>query len=412
MDGLRSVRDMVSAGAYRARLARSPRFRSRERRRLRRVFALVAWLTVATLIVGVSASALVDRQAAVPLVILNLGTAAVILALIGLGRRRFGRHHIEALAAAFGVIAVVDLFVAGLLSPSQLVLAGAIMPLLPLLFALFMPVPTRVQLLNVAAAVAATIVIGVLLREVGDASAWAVFAAGLIAGGLSAPGHLLLRRARIDAFDQLLQIRSLHGAERDQHRRLLVLNGELAETARIDPLTGLWNRLRLHEDVAVLPAGPSRAVALVLVDVDHFKGYNDALGHLAGDDVLRRLAGVLVDGVRAGDGVYRYGGEEFLVLLRDIDARGVEAITTRILGAIAALGILHPVNIPWSVVTASAGVAIIRPDSAGAVVAGLRAADEALYRAKRTGRNRLVTSGLPSGSAPGSAGGESASATA
>ncbi len=187
----------------------------------------------------------------------------------------------------------------------------------------------------------------------------------------------------------------------DLHRRLAFQNGELEklnrmlfEQSRQDPLTSLGNRLRLREDLQVLQGRTERYghnYAVALCDVDFFKAYNDRYGHLAGDDVLRRVAATISSGLRTGDTAYRYGGEEFLVVLPEQDAEAATAITDRLRQAVADLGIPHADGTPGGVLTISAGVAV--STGAGDTDGLLKTADEALYAAKRDGRNRVARAG-------------------
>ena len=187
-----------------------------------------------------------------------------------------------------------------------------------------------------------------------------------------------------------------------QQAELLRLNEELETIARLDALTGLGNRLRLNEDLAQTAARIERSggtVGLLLMDLDRFKRLNDTLGHLAGDAALRGVADVLRKTSRLGDGLYRYGGEEFLVVLHDCDESGLAAAGQRYVSAVAAAGMPHPDNPPWNVVTASAGARELSQRNCLDIDAALRDADQALYLAKASGRNRLeIHSGPPAGS--------------
>lgn len=127
------------------------------------------------------------------------------------------------------------------------------------------------------------------------------------------------------------------------------------------------------------------SAGILLVDLDRFKRLNDSAGHLAGDDALRWVADALRHVTRTGDGIYRFGGEEFLVLLHACQPDELPFVAERLVRAVEAAAIAHPDNAPWDVVTVSAGAA---PLVAGAIDASLRAADEALYAAKSSGRNR------------------------
>ena len=196
----------------------------------------------------------------------------------------------------------------------------------------------------------------------------------------------MLRRTRLRAFASEAQLRGLHERGRRQQAAEPPQRGAGGRSRR-DPLTGVGNRLRMEEDVQAISRDlerSGRTGALALVDVDHFKKYNDCFGHLAGDEVLRRIGAALGASLRAGDGVYRYGGEEFLLLLPGATVADAKAVVDRLNDAIAELGIVHPGNDPWGVITISAGVAPLGPGDADN---WLRTADQALYRAKDAGRN-------------------------
>lgn len=180
----------------------------------------------------------------------------------------------------------------------------------------------------------------------------------------------------------LLLLRAL--AERDVALR------ELAEQAVTDPLTGLRNRRGfLAEAEAALArcARAGQAAAVVMVDLDRFKSINDRHGHPAGDAVLRATAASLRAGLRAGDVAGRLGGEEFVLLLPDADLDAAIATADRLRAALTA-AVPHPGG---GRVTASFGVA---PVEGLDVSPALSAADEALYRAKQGGRDRVEVSAV------------------
>jgi diguanylate cyclase (GGDEF)-like protein len=144
----------------------------------------------------------------------------------------------------------------------------------------------------------------------------------------------------------------------------------------------------MAEDLAQLDAvapGDATPFAFALCDVDRFKDYNDRLGHLAGDEALRAVAGAIRAELRAGDGAYRYGGEEILVVLRGLDGGAAHAAAERLRHAVRARSIPHPDGI-GGVITVPIGVATGRAD----VAAVLAQADAALYAAKEAGRDRVV----------------------
>ncbi len=154
-------------------------------------------------------------------------------------------------------------------------------------------------------------------------------------------------------------------------------------------LTGLGNRRRLDDDLARACApGTPQPVGLAMIDVDHFKSYNDANGHPAGDDVLRRVAALAAANVREQDVVYRFGGEELCVILPGAGLEEVARVTERIRSAVAEHDFVGGASQPGGRVTVSAGVACDEEPGATVLMA---AADAALYRAKREGRDRVVT---------------------
>jgi diguanylate cyclase (GGDEF)-like protein len=160
-------------------------------------------------------------------------------------------------------------------------------------------------------------------------------------------------------------------------------------------LTSLGNRRRQDEDLELLAGRAERyghCFCVALFDVDRFKAYNDTAGHPAGDDVLRSVAAELVRQSRRGDAVYRYGGEELLVVFPEQDLGAAEGATERMRHAIEELGIHHPGIEGGGVVTVSAGVESFNAEQGDHVAALLERVDAALYEAKRAGRNRVVTS--------------------
>ncbi|WP_176046477.1 sensor domain-containing diguanylate cyclase [Burkholderia sp. BCC1644] len=178
-----------------------------------------------------------------------------------------------------------------------------------------------------------------------------------------------------------------------QLRRRMRAESELVLLARTDGLTGLNNRRTFGEilDREWRRACRSRSVfSLLFLDVDRFKAYNDTYGHQAGDDALAAVARCIGENIRRpGDVAARYGGEEFVVLLPDTPAAGAELIAEKIRTAISDLAIEHACS-EFGRVTASIGLASWTSEQDGDAGGAIKAADEALYRAKATGRNKIA----------------------
>lgn len=168
---------------------------------------------------------------------------------------------------------------------------------------------------------------------------------------------------------------------------------ELLERSLRDGLTGLWNRRAFDDRLADNWAAAlrhRRPLSVILMDVDHFKLYNDTLGHPAGDDCLRRVAQALSSGVlRSGSMVARYGGEEFVALLEETDPAAAQAAAERLRQTVLSLALPHPRSSTGSIVSVSVGVASLTPDSETRASALVESADAALYKAKQAGRNRV-----------------------
>ncbi|HUF18946.1 MAG TPA: GGDEF domain-containing protein [Thermoanaerobaculia bacterium] len=178
---------------------------------------------------------------------------------------------------------------------------------------------------------------------------------------------------------------------RKNRRETRALRLELAELAGTDPLTGLPNRRRVRE---TLPGELERIrrhgghCTVVMLDVDHFKAFNDQYGHPAGDAALRQLAGLLRRSLRVSDSAIRYGGEEFGLIMPDTTAEAAYGVVDRLRDLISS----HPFNEDDDgeprLLTVSAGLATC-PDDGTDYETLLGKADDALYRAKRLGRNRI-----------------------
>jgi diguanylate cyclase (GGDEF)-like protein len=191
--------------------------------------------------------------------------------------------------------------------------------------------------------------------------------------------------------------------QREERERQLVqarhelelANQRLEQLSLTDGLTGVANRR--HFDQAVLAewdraARDQESLTLLLMDIDHFKRYNDTYGHQDGDQCLQRVASALAQcATRPGDLVARYGGEEFAVVLPNTDLAGAQIVGERLRAEVAALAIPHSASSVAATVTLSIGVATLVPSPGTDVQALIAAADQALYQAKGQGRNRVVT---------------------
>jgi len=188
-------------------------------------------------------------------------------------------------------------------------------------------------------------------------------------------GGELLERLRARTLDQEIELRRL--------------NHELRVGATTDALTGLANRRQLEADLLWLSARPGRpgTCAFLMLDLDRFKRLNDDLGHAVGDAALRQVSAELRSVIRGSDTIYRYGGEEFLVIMPDATLVTATAAAERIRTAIADLRITASRGADASPLTISCGVALspVAREHWGTVIA---AADSALYEAKASGRNR------------------------
>ena len=189
------------------------------------------------------------------------------------------------------------------------------------------------------------------------------------------------------------RVTDLHAQLAQQQRELERLNEVLHAEGRRDALTRIGNRRCMNEDLDVLVARAKRygqGFCVALCDVDFFKKYNDSCGHSAGDDALKAVAGTLAAAARSGDAAYRYGGEEFLVVLPEQSMDTALVAMNRRRDAVEKLGIPHPARPEPMVITISGGVAQYCPNLDGDRVDGLlERADAALYEAKEGGRNQI-----------------------
>lgn len=179
------------------------------------------------------------------------------------------------------------------------------------------------------------------------------------------------------------------------HLKMKEYQDKLAEMSFIDGLTGLPNRRRFDDFLAHFASLARRvetSIGLILMDIDHFKIYNDTFGHQAGDECLRKVAQALGSvRHRPADMVARYGGEEFVCVLPDTPAHGAWVVAQNLRESVLGLELPHAPASGNSIVTISLGVSARehRPDVDQAAL--IREADQALYMAKHQGRNRVVS---------------------
>jgi len=187
--------------------------------------------------------------------------------------------------------------------------------------------------------------------------------------------------------------------ERMLDEALRAAHQQLAHQVTTDPLTDLANRRYFDsylDDYWRRAQEQGQAVSLLMIDVDHFKRYNDHYGHQAGDRCLKVVSEALQGCLRrTGDLVARIGGEEFAVVMPEADEQAARSAAERVRAAVEAQGLPHLASTCASVVTVSVGVATVRPDAQLAPQVLLHDADDALYGAKATGRNRIQAALAP-----------------
>jgi diguanylate cyclase (GGDEF)-like protein len=205
---------------------------------------------------------------------------------------------------------------------------------------------------------------------------------------------------------QLVGITALYSLERLE-RDSFLRRGLFGTLATQDGLTGLFNRMAFFQQLErnVRAAARDRVcIGVMLLDVDHFKAYNDRYGHLDGDQCLRAVAGAVRNEFRRPmDLVARYGGEEFVGYWHDIQPQSVRSLADQVRASVQALRIAHR-DAPSGRVTASVGAVALIPSESESLADLIQRADEALYEAKEKGRNRVVTLLLPSAAPPSSRG--------
>lgn len=385
---LEPPRDMTPHRAPAARDSRRRRDRATRARELRRTLRIGSILVACILLVaGVVLTARFPGRA-IPFLAVWTSGAVVCLALYLLAPRATQRSVVPltvilTLAPAAGLMVTA-------MEPGLLLAVSSGLTMLPVAVPLFLGWTTA---LRTGWLVSYSLVLGVVIVATGFEHLDTVQRADLftnvvIGSVIGWVGGELLERLRGRTLSQEIELRRL--------------NHELRVGATTDVLTGLANRRQLEADLVWLSTarlGPLGTCAFLMLDLDRFKRLNDDLGHGEGDDALRRVAAELRQVVRGSDTVYRYGGEEFLVIMPETTMEAATAAAERIRTAISELQIPASADPGAGVLTISGGVALspVAREHWGTVIA---AADSALYEAKASGRNRTCVVPMPVGHIP------------
>ena len=215
-----------------------------------------------------------------------------------------------------------------------------------------------------------------------------------------AAGAMDYIRKPVNKIDLLARVRAALRLKREMDRRkaredeLYQANAKLEQLTRIDGLTGVSNRRHFDEILereAARAQRQARPLAAVMIDIDHFKAYNDTYGHQEGDDCLKKVAKALQNALRRpGDHIARYGGEEFAAIMPETDLAGGTNVAEELRQAVEKLAIPHKSSPVAPVVTISVGVTSCLPTKGLPPARIIEAADSALYRSKSAGRNRVT----------------------
>ena len=369
------------------------RVRRAETRGMRRAVTLGAAVVALLIVADLATKLYVQAPGVMDLAPYELAAAALSVVL-GLAARR-GRWPGEPMALVLLLVSTGTILIGLALAPTARLLGSAQLATLLVGAGLILPWSQRWHVAAIGSAIGIVVLaaIGPLDPALAGFDRLGLVAAVLIAGSTSVIGHGLWQVRMRAMLEQQFSLRNLSRYAQRQESQVSELNRELNRVARRDSLTGVGNRYALDEAIArLLEQGdrvrPAR-FALVLLDIDHFKAYNDEHGHLAGDAALGHLGQVLRRATRNDDMAFRYGGEEFLLLLPDIDLTEALAVAERVRVAAESQGTraVPPFTI-------SAGVALCDPADGRDPEPLLRRADAALYIAKRAGRNRIAADEL------------------
>jgi diguanylate cyclase (GGDEF)-like protein len=227
----------------------------------------------------------------------------------------------------------------------------------------------------------------------------------VVRGLLSGADDYVVTPSRLDELRARVRVQLRNRRDREMLQWAKAQRASLKTAAMSDSLTGLANRRAADEVLDRTLEGGQRVLA-VLIDIDHFKKINDTYGHARGDRVLAEVASAIKSCARGGDLAARYGGEEFLVILPGAALDVAEGIGERYRRAVQRVELPMPQGAPQPL-TVSIGIAGAPGEVATDRAALLHAADEALYEAKQTGRNRVVVSRRPVAPACETRGGQS-----
>jgi diguanylate cyclase (GGDEF)-like protein len=362
-----------------------------QRRALRRAVTVSASLRAALLIADLAMNLLMDTRGIVALAPFTLGAAAICGAAGLLAHRGAVRSEPLGLIAMHAVYGVTLL--GEVLTPDGRMLGTAQLAMILVGVGLFLPWRQSWHLAGLvsAAALAVAFVLSPLGAGLGTTDAGNLVAAVVMASVVSITGHRLSQGRARAMLEQQFTLRRLSRYAQLQETNAMELNRELNVVARRDSLTGIGNRLALDDAIVRLLDQGARLrpvpFALILFDLDHFKTYNDEHGHQAGDAALGRIGEILRRATRLTDVAFRYGGEEFLLLVPDTDLTIAIAVAERVRIATEEVTDLPPF-------TVSGGVALWDPMDGRDPQPLLRRADTALYLAKRAGRNRIMADEL------------------
>jgi diguanylate cyclase (GGDEF)-like protein len=342
--------------------------RNLPRARLSGLIALIVVLAVTCidLLLGASSAASLNT--------LRLGVLCPLLVVLGVAISvpAAQRYYTEVVAVGVTLIGFVVTYIAhlGALAGSSYVLAGLV--IVVLYGCLFLGL-----LFNVAITITCVMIVGHFVTGIGVALPLdALYYSTAILGGAAVVGGISAYNLEHALRTNFLETRRLN---------------ELAER---DGMTGLYNRRIFDHYVERLWRQSRRdgtAVAIIFVDIDFFKVYNDLYGHQAGDDCLKRVARCIARGAkRPFDFAARYGGEEFVLVLYGPPDDYARSVPEQIRRNVLDLAIPHDGSQVAKYVTVSVGLALATPQTTRSLAGAIQTADEALYQAKREGRNRLV----------------------